>query len=84
MSLKDDFESAVARSTQLPERPGNDVLLKLYALYKQATEGDVSGDAPGMFDFVAKAKYDAWKKCLGMSSDEAMQSYVALITKLEN
>lgn len=52
-------------------------------MYKQATEGDVSGDEPGMFDFVAKAKYQAWEECQGMTSDDAMQQYIDLITKLE-
>ena len=83
MSLKEDFESAVGRSTQLPEKPGNDVLLQLYSLYKQATEGDVSGDEPGMFDFVAKAKYSAWKELQGVSAEDAMQRYVDLIGRLE-
>ena len=83
MSLQEKFADAVVRSKQLPEKPGNDVLLKIYSLYKQATEGDVSGDEPGMFDFVAKAKYKAWEECKGISSDDAMQQYVALIEKLE-
>ncbi len=83
MGLKEDFESAVSRSKQLREKPANDMLLKIYSLYKQATEGDVSGDEPGMFDFVAKAKYQAWEECRGLTSDDAMQQYVDLITKLE-
>ncbi|MEN8164260.1 MAG: acyl-CoA-binding protein [Acidobacteriota bacterium] len=84
MGLTEEFESAVSRSKQLPEKPANDVLLKIYSLYKQATEGDVSGDEPGMFDFVAKAKYQAWEECRGLTSDNAMQQYVDLITKLES
>lgn len=83
MGLTGEFESAVSRSKQLPEKPPNDVLLKIYSLYKQATEGDVSGDEPGMFDFVAKAKYQAWEERKGLSSDEAMQQYIDLIEKLE-
>ncbi len=83
MDLKEKFESAVSRSKQLPEKPPNDVLLKIYSLFKQATEGDVSGDEPGMFDFVAKAKYQAWEELRGTTSDDAMQQYVNLITKLE-
>lgn len=83
MGLTEDFENAVTRSKALPERPSNDVLLKIYGLYKQATEGDVSGDEPGMFDFVAKAKYTAWKERQGLSSDEAMQQYIDLIRSLE-
>lgn len=83
MSLKEDFESAVARSKKLPEKPSNEILLKLYSLYKQATEGDVSGDKPGLFDFVAKAKYEAWAELEGMNSDEATQKYIALVEELE-
>jgi len=83
MSLTEDFESAVGRSKQLPEKPSNNDLLKLYSLYKQATVGDVTGDKPGVFDFVAKAKYEAWEKIQGMPSDEAMQHYVDLIEALE-
>ncbi len=83
MSLKEDFESAVARSKKLPEKPSNEILLKLYSLYKQATEGDVSGDKPGLFDFVAKAKYEAWAELEGMDSDEATHKYIALVEELE-
>ena len=83
MALNDDFQAAVARSKELPERPANDQLLALYALFKQATDGDVSGDKPGMFDFVAKAKYDAWAEKEGMSAEDAMQAYVDLVNKLE-
>jgi acyl-CoA-binding protein len=82
MTLKDDFESAVARSKQLNEKPSNEVLLELYSLYKQSTEGDVHGEEPGMFDFVAKAKYEAWKKCRGTSADDAMQAYIELVDRL--
>ncbi len=83
MALKEDFEAAVGRSKQLPEKPSNNDLLKLYSLYKQATTGDVSGDKPGLFDFVAKAKYEAWEKVQGMASEEAMQQYTALVEALE-
>lgn len=83
MALREDFEAAAARSTELPEKPDNEHLLALYALYKQATEGDVTGEKPGMFDFVAKAKYDAWEEKKGMSSEDAMQAYVELVEKLE-
>ena len=82
MSLQDDFAAAVAGSKQLKEKPSNDVLLDLYSLYKQATEGDVHGDEPGMFDFVGKAKYDAWSKRRGTATDVAMQAYVDLVARL--
>lgn len=81
--LNTQFETAVAESKQLAKRPDNQALLKLYALYKQATVGDVSGDPPGAFDFVGKAKYDAWKAIKGMSKDEAMRAYVTLIAGLK-
>jgi diazepam-binding inhibitor (GABA receptor modulating acyl-CoA-binding protein) len=79
-NLKAKFESAVADSKKLPERPSNDVLLKLYALYKQGTEGDVSGKRPGFTDMVGRAKYDAWAAVKGLSGDDAMQQYIDLVT----
>lgn len=81
--MKELFESAVTRSRQLTSRPSNEDLLSLYALYKQATEGDVTGDRPGGFDFKAIAKYDAWAEVKGLSQEEAMQKYVALVERLE-
>ncbi len=83
MSLDDDFKSASERATQLPKRPANDILLQLYALYKQATDGDVSGDRPGFADFEGRAKYDAWKKLESKSNDEAKQDYVSLVAQIE-
>jgi len=82
MELKEQFEAAVANSKNLSERPANDVLLKIYSLYKQATEGDVSGEKPGGFDFKAIAKYRAWEKLKGKSSDECMKEYIELIESL--
>jgi diazepam-binding inhibitor (GABA receptor modulating acyl-CoA-binding protein) len=81
--LKTRFETAVAESKQLPKKPDNMTLLKMYALYKQATAGDVTGDAPGAFDFVGKAKYDAWAAIKGTTSDQAMTSYVELVEQLK-
>lgn len=77
------FLQAVADSKQLPERPDNMTLLKIYALYKQATEGDVEGKRPGFTDMVGRAKYDAWAGVKGKSGDEAMQEYVDLIESLK-
>jgi len=76
------FEEAVAKSKTLTERPSNDILLKLYALYKQVTEGDVSGERPGGFDFKGAAKYDAWKAQKGKSKDDAAQEYIDLVNSL--
>jgi diazepam-binding inhibitor (GABA receptor modulating acyl-CoA-binding protein) len=82
MASQQEFESAVSRSKDLPRRPSNEELLELYALYKQATDGDVSGDRPGGFDFKAIAKYDAWAEIKGKSKEQAMNDYVALVDKL--
>ena len=76
------FEEAVAKSKTLTERPSNDVLLKLYALYKQVTEGDVNGERPGGFDFKGAAKYDAWEAQKGKSKDDAAQEYIDLVNSL--
>ncbi|MBX2935005.1 MAG: acyl-CoA-binding protein [Ferruginibacter sp.] len=84
MDLKSKFDEAVANSKLLSQKPGNDVLLQLYSLYKQSTEGDVSGEAPSNpFDFVNKAKYDAWASLKGKPKEEAMQDYVELVNKLK-
>ena len=81
--LKARFEAAVANSKTLSERPDNATLLKLYALYKQATTGDVEGKRPGFTDMVGRAKYDAWATIKGTPSEEAMSDYVALVDSLQ-
>ena len=81
--LKKSFEKAAADAQKLTERPGNDDLLKLYAFYKQATEGDVQGKRPGMMDLKGRAKYDAWARIEGMSADDAMQGYIDLVDSLK-
>ncbi|MEH0167881.1 acyl-CoA-binding protein [Paucibacter sp. JuS9] len=83
MSLKDQFDAAVAASKQLPERPDNMTLLKIYALFKQASEGDCEGKRPGFTDMVGRAKFDAWDGLKGTSKDEAMQQYIDLIEELK-
>ena len=80
--LKQQFEQAAIDVKNLSERPDNDTLLRLYALYKQGSEGDVSGEKPGFFDFVGTAKYEAWGKLKGTSQDDAMKKYVDLVKKL--
>ena len=80
--LKARFEQATKDIQALAERPDNDTLLRLYALYKQGSEGDVSGPKPGFFDFVGTAKYEAWAKLSGTSQDDAMKKYVDLVKKL--
>ncbi|WP_303310719.1 acyl-CoA-binding protein [Hymenobacter sp. BT730] len=82
MATQEEFEAAAQRAQQLPSKPSNMVLLQLYALYKQATEGDIQGDRPGGFDFKAIAKYDAWANLNGKNQDEARQEYVALVDSL--
>jgi acyl-CoA-binding protein len=81
--LRKKFEAAVAASKKLPERPSNDVLLQLYALYKQATEGDVEGKRPGFTDMVGRAKYDAWAAVKGTDTEDAMQQYIDLVKSLK-
>ena len=80
--LAKQFEAAAEAVKGLSERPDNDMLLRLYALYKQGAEGDVSGPKPGFFDFVGTAKYDAWAKLAGTSKEEAMEKYIALVKRL--
>jgi acyl-CoA-binding protein len=80
--LNAEFEQAALNVKQLSERPDNDTLLKLYALYKQGSEGDVNGPKPGFFDFVGTAKYEAWAKLKGTEQDEAKKKYVALVNRL--
>jgi len=82
--LKSLFETAVAESKQLPEKPDNMTLLKIYALYKQASSGDVDGKRPGFTDLVGRAKYDAWAELKGTAGEVAMQQYVDLIESLKN
>lgn len=82
MDLNAEFEKAVVRSRELTKRPSNEELLSLYALFKQASEGDVSGERPGGFDFKAIAKYDAWADLKGTSREKAMEEYVTLVNKL--
>ena len=84
MNMQEQFEQAAKDSKNLPSRPDNDVLLQLYSLYKQATEANVNGEPPSNpFDFVAKAKYEAWAGLQGKSKEDAMQEYVNLVNKLK-
>lgn len=85
MDLKSLFEQAAEDSKNLSERPSNDTLLQLYSLYKQATEGDVNVDPPSNpFDFVSRAKFEAWTSLQGKSKESAMQDYIDLVGKLKN
>lgn len=81
-----DLENRFAQAQQavnlLPARPDNDTMLRLYALYKQATKGDATGEQPGGFDFVARAKLDAWSAVKGTSAPDAMQQYIQLVESL--
>jgi len=80
--LKSRFEAAVANSKNLSERPDNATLLKIYALYKQATSGDNAEKKPGFGDMVGRAKWDAWNGLKGTGSEDAMQQYIDLIEAL--
>lgn len=81
--LSKQFEQAQASVKRLKKRPDDETLLELYSYFKQATEGDVSGDRPGPFDFKGRAKYDAWADRKGMSRDVAMKGYVKLVRHLQ-
>jgi acyl-CoA-binding protein len=83
MTLQAQFEQAVADSKNLPERPDNATLLKIYALFKQASEGDATGERPGFTDMVGRFKWDAWDALKGTSKEDAMQQYVDLIAELK-
>ena len=84
MHIKAQFEQAIADSKSLSEKPGNEVLLRLYSLFKQSTEGDLIGEAPtNPFDFVNKAKYEAWAGLKGKTNEESMQEYIDLVGKLK-
>ncbi len=82
MELQEQFDQAASRSKDLPQRPSNDELLSLYALFKQATDGDATGERPGGFDFKAIAKFDAWVEKKGLSKEAAMKAYVDLVDQL--
>lgn len=77
------FEQAARDAQLLPRRPDNETLLRLYALYKQGSEGDVSGEKPGFFDFVGTAKYEAWARLKGMPRERAQQQYIDLVASLK-
>ena len=84
MELKEQFDQAAAESKSLAVKPSNDTLLQLYSLYKQGSIGDVNTEPPSNpFDFVNKAKYEAWLAMKGKSTDDAMKEYVGLIAKLK-
>ncbi|MBK22309.1 MAG: acyl-CoA-binding protein [Flavobacteriales bacterium] len=83
MTLQEQFELAVSESKQLSEKPSNDILLKIYSLYKQATKGDITGEKPNGFDFINLAKYNAWESLKGKNSEESMQEYIDLINSLK-
>ena len=81
--IRKQFDAAAAASKNLKERPDNNTMLKLYALFKQATVGDVEGKRPGFTDMVGRAKYDAWAAAKGKTADEARREYTALIHSLK-
>lgn len=77
------FEQAATDVQALRERPDNETLLRLYGLYKQGSEGDVSGEKPGFFDFVGTAKYEAWSRLKGTPPEAARQQYIDLVQRLK-
>jgi acyl-CoA-binding protein len=80
--LRSQFEQAYLDLGRLGHRPDNDTLLRIYALYKQGSEGDVHGERPGFFDFVGTAKYEAWATLKGTPPEVAMRDYIALVRSL--
>ena len=80
--VQEDFEKAAGAAKSLPDRPDDNTMLQLYALYKQGSSGDVQGSKPGFFDFVGVAKYEAWEKLRGTTQEEAQRQYVELVRKL--
>jgi acyl-CoA-binding protein len=82
--LEKRFEAAQSAAQRLPRRPDDETLLELYSYYKQATEGDISGPRPGAFDFVARAKHDAWQARKGLRKDAAMRAYIKLVEHLQS
>jgi diazepam-binding inhibitor (GABA receptor modulating acyl-CoA-binding protein) len=84
MTLEDQFNQAVADSKNLSERPDNQTLLQMYALYKQASSGDAAGERPGMTDFVGRAKFDAWNALKGVPADDARRQYIDLVAGLKD
>ena len=83
MALLEDFNEAVSKSKDLSKRPSNEELLEMYGLYKQATDGDVTSERPGGFDFKAIAKFDAWSAKKGLSKEQAMTTYLEFMRKLK-
>lgn len=82
--LTTKFQKAAQDAQNLPQKPDNQTLLKLYAAYKQATAGDITGKRPGFTNMVGRAKYDAWSKLKGVSKEDAMQAYIDLVEKLQS
>jgi diazepam-binding inhibitor (GABA receptor modulator, acyl-CoA-binding protein) len=80
--LKKKFDAAAKNVVKAKKDPGNDLKLRLYANYKQATEGDVAGEKPGAFDFVNRAKYEAWAKLKGTAAEKAMEDYIKLVDRV--
>lgn len=83
MNLSEQFAQAQIDAKNLPERPDNMTLLKMYALFKQASSGDASGERPDITDFVNRAKWDAWHALAGTTQEEAQQQYVDLVNGLK-
>jgi acyl-CoA-binding protein len=84
MTLQAKFDQALADSKNLPERPDNMTLLKMYALFKQSSSGDVTGDRPGFTDMINRAKWDAWEELKGTPKESAMQQYIELVAELKD
>jgi diazepam-binding inhibitor (GABA receptor modulating acyl-CoA-binding protein) len=85
--LEQKFHDAVEKVRTAPAdgvfKPSNEYKLRMYALFRQATDGDVSGKKPGMLDLIGRFKYQAWESVKGSSCEEAMRQYIAEVAKVE-
>jgi diazepam-binding inhibitor (GABA receptor modulating acyl-CoA-binding protein) len=81
--LQKKFETAARDVQKLKKRPDDEDMLRLYAHFKQGSDGDVTGERPGAFSFVDRAKYDAWAKLKGTDSAKAKEAYVKLVERLK-
>lgn len=81
MATEEEFEAATVR-IKLATRLAPAQLLRLYALFKQATVGDVVGEGPGVFDFKGRAKHDAWAAAKGLTPEAARAAYVEFVNEL--
>lgn len=81
--LEQKFNEMVTavRDATINFSPNNTQKLKLYAFYKQATQGNISGECPSVIHMVERAKWQAWNAIKNMSKEQAMESYLKVFTE---